>query len=291
MRKVVPNGQFYFPRLDYLQRPIGDLERSDLLAAFMGSSYLYTLFAGLGETVGGLLLLFRKTAALGGLILIPILLNVFMMNTAYGWDVKVGAAHFLLIAVILAAPLLQRLFQLVLRTQSVPPVPVDSPILARWPRVRLMLKAAFVCWIGWLAIGQVWRLPAQWGDPNKTPFFGIWEVEAMQMGGRSLSPVLAESQRWRTVIFERNERVIVRRMSDSLRYFRASVDTSARTIHLTRRGDTTAIGSFDFTRSTDGRLDLTGVLDSLPTRLTLTPSKRTFRLGACPVRLIVDRPC
>jgi hypothetical protein len=221
----------------------------------------------------------------------PILLNVVMMNAAYGWDVKVGATHYLLIAILLAAPLLQRLFQLVFTSQSAPPVAVDAPILTGWPRARLVLKAAFICWIGWLAIAQVWRLPAQWGDANRTALFGIWDVEAMEMDGRSLPPAMTESQRWRTVVFERNQRVIVRRMSDSLRYFQASVDTSARTIRLARRGDTTSIGSFGFARETDGRLALTGILDSLPTRLTLTPSNRTFRLGACPVRLIVDRPC
>lgn len=291
MGKVAPNGQFYFPRLDYLLRPLGDLGRSDLLPAFMGSSYLYTLFAGLGETTGGLLLVYRRTAPLGGLILIPILLNVVVMNTAYGWDVKVGSTHYLLIAVLLAAPLLQRLFQLVFTSQSALPVVVDAPIFGGWPRARLVLKAAFICWIGWLASAQVWRLPGQWGDASRTAFFGIWDVEAMEIDGRSLPPAMTESQRWRTVVFERNQRVIVRRMSDSLRSFQASVDTSARTIRLARRGDSTSIGSFGFAREADGRLALTGTLDSLPTRVTLRPSKRTFRLGACPVRVIVDRPC
>ena len=51
MGKITPEGQFYFPRLDYLLRPLGDLGRSDLLAAFMGSSSIYTLFAGLGLLV------------------------------------------------------------------------------------------------------------------------------------------------------------------------------------------------------------------------------------------------
>ena len=106
---------------------------------------------------------------------------------------------------------------------------------------------------------------------------------------RAVRELRAERERLKEI--ERNQRVIVRRMSDSLRYFSASVDTSARTIRLARRGDTTSIGSFTYTRDTDGRLLLTGTLDSLPTRLSLMSSKRTFRLEACPMRLIVDRPC
>ena len=291
LAKVTPEGQFYFPRLDYLIRPLGDLGRSDVLAAFMGSSFAYTLFAGLGETLGGLLLLSRRTAPLGALVLIPILLNVLVMNTAYGWDVKIGSAHFLLIACVLAAPLIQRLLKLVFKDQPVPPLRVDSPVLALWPRTRFGMKVAMVSWFGWLAIGQIWRLPAQWGDPSKTAFYGIWDVAAMDVGGDVLSPSLTESRRWRTVVFERNQRVVVRPMSDSLRSFRATIDTSARKLRLTRGGDTTSIGAFDFEKPKDGSLILVGTFDALPTRLTLVPSKRTFRLGACPLRVIVDRFC
>jgi hypothetical protein len=288
--KIVPGGQFNFPSLDFLLRPLGDLGRSDILPAFMGSSYPYTLFAGLGETVGGLLLLSRRTAALGGLMLIPILLNVLVMNLAYGWDVKVGSGHYLLIAIFLAAPLIHRLVLLAIKEQSAPPVMMDSPILLRWPRTRVGLKVAFLACLGWLGLG-VWRSPAQWGDASKTAFFGIWDVEAMELGGRPLPSDITESQRWRTVIFERDQRVIVRRMNDSLRSFGVSVDTFARTIRLAKRGDTTSIGSFAFTHDRDGRLRLIGTIDALEARLTLMPSKRRFRLSSCPMQLIVDRAC
>ena len=289
--KITPDGQFYFPRLDYLLRPLGDLAPADLLAAFMGSSYAYTLFAGLGETIGGLLLLWRRSAPLGGLILIPILLNVLMMNVAYGWDVKVGAAHYLLIALFLSTPLLQRLVRLVFADQPALPVPVAPPILGSWPRGRIGLKVVFVAWMGWLAAEQTWLLPAQWGDDKKTTFFGIWDVEAMERGGSPIPATLTESRRWRQVVFERNQRVIVRMMSDSLRSFRANIDPSAATITLAQRRDTSVIGSFAFAHDPDGRLVLSGILDSFPARVTLKPVHRTFRLGSCPIRLIADGFC
>ena len=56
---------------------------------------------------------------------------------------------------------------------------------------------------------------------------------------------------------------------EALRRFRATIDTSARKLRLTRGGDTTSIGAFDFEKPEDGSLILVGTFDALPTRLTL----------------------
>jgi uncharacterized membrane protein YphA (DoxX/SURF4 family) len=45
-----------------------------------GASKSYAFFAGLLETIAAILLLFRRTATLGCLIAIPVLLNVLLIN-------------------------------------------------------------------------------------------------------------------------------------------------------------------------------------------------------------------
>ena len=48
--------------------------------AFIGASASYSLFAGLSEFAGGVLLLFRRTALLGAMVSSSVLLNVVVLN-------------------------------------------------------------------------------------------------------------------------------------------------------------------------------------------------------------------
>ncbi len=49
----------------------------------MGSSPAYTIFSGSIETLGGALLLFRRTATLGAIVSAGAMLNVWMLNMCY----------------------------------------------------------------------------------------------------------------------------------------------------------------------------------------------------------------
>ena len=86
--KVLP-GQFG-PGVDpiYLTQQVGQLTPSNLLWTFMGASRGYTIFAGIVETTGGVLLLTRRTATLGALISAAAMSNVLMLNLAYDVNVK-----------------------------------------------------------------------------------------------------------------------------------------------------------------------------------------------------------
>src|SRR5258706_790692 len=85
--KVVPS-QFPRPPLSRLLQPFGDASPMGLLWTFMGASVAYTVFAGLAELAGGVLLLFRRTASLGALVAIPVLTNVVVLNFCYDVPVK-----------------------------------------------------------------------------------------------------------------------------------------------------------------------------------------------------------
>ncbi|MEO1021249.1 MAG: hypothetical protein AAFW89_01780 [Bacteroidota bacterium] len=84
-------GQFYTP--DSMPAEVGALTLADapnfeLAWVFMGRSFGYLLFIGLGEIIGAWLLLFNKTKLLGGLILGVIMTNVIVFDVffldAYG---------------------------------------------------------------------------------------------------------------------------------------------------------------------------------------------------------------
>jgi hypothetical protein len=62
-------GQFPAPGLRRLLERFGDASPMGMLWTFMGSSKAYVIFSGFGETLGAVLVLFRRTTTLGALVL------------------------------------------------------------------------------------------------------------------------------------------------------------------------------------------------------------------------------
>src|SRR5579863_6336567 len=85
--KVIPT-QFSTPSLNRLAEHVGEMSPMGMLWTFMGSSAPYTIFSGVLETTGGLLLLFRRTTALGALIASAVLANIVALNFCYDVPVK-----------------------------------------------------------------------------------------------------------------------------------------------------------------------------------------------------------
>lgn len=102
--------------------PYGDFSPMGVLWSFMGSALAYTVFAGLGECLGALLVLVPRTRTLGALVLVGVLANVAMLNYAYDVPVKLFSTQLLLIAVGLLLVDGRRLFALFVANRPVPAV-------------------------------------------------------------------------------------------------------------------------------------------------------------------------
>ena len=118
--KVFPN-QFSPLGPDHLSQTFGESSASGFLWAFMGYSTPYIIFAGLGETVAGILLCFRRTVTLGALIGVATMSNVVMLNFAYDVGVKLHSSFYLLGLLYLALPDLRRLFDVLVRNRATAP--------------------------------------------------------------------------------------------------------------------------------------------------------------------------
>jgi uncharacterized membrane protein YphA (DoxX/SURF4 family) len=128
--KVFPM-QFQPPTEASLTQPLGDFSPMGLLWSFMGASMGYTIFAGAMEVLGGLLLLFRRTALPGALITAAVMMNIFALNMFYDVPVKLYSFHLLVMALVIAAPDLGRLFRFaVLYKPTDPPLPA-GPLFAK----------------------------------------------------------------------------------------------------------------------------------------------------------------
>jgi hypothetical protein len=118
-RKLIGGGQFALgPALD--SRPIGSLSGFELTWFYYGYSHAYGTILGLTQILGGVLLLFRKSALLGAALLAPVMANILMINIFF--HIALGAeiaAAFLLGSMLLLWQEREALISLFWRNQHI----------------------------------------------------------------------------------------------------------------------------------------------------------------------------
>jgi uncharacterized membrane protein YphA (DoxX/SURF4 family) len=199
----------------------GESSPMGLLWTFMGQSTAYSVFAGALEALGGLLLFFRRTTALGALILVAVMTNVFLMNLCFDVPVKLYSGTYLLMAIFLVAPEAGRLAAVLWYHRAVPPV----SFARSWPPGRaahgmLVIKLLLVGWLLWLVAGQRLWTWAETPVPAKSEFYGLYEVEAFARDGEIRPPLLTDPVRWRRVAIDETGFVTVVFMDDRRRTYR-----------------------------------------------------------------------
>jgi len=180
-----------------LSQPVGDMSPMGLLWTFMGYSTAYTGFAGALEAVGGVLLLWRRTATLGALLVCVVMSNVVMLNLCYDVAAKLLAAKLLIIALVLALSRMRRLIAAAMghATDEEPP---RTRLSGRGERARLIAKLAAVLGIAWAVYGDVSR--AMGRKDHVHELYGAWSVESFVSDGVERGDAGTDPGRWRTVI-------------------------------------------------------------------------------------------
>jgi hypothetical protein len=261
--KVVPGGQFGPPSLDRLLQPFGDSSPMGLLWTFMGASTSYTLFAGVTETLGGLLLTMRRTLLLGALVSAGAMANVVLLNFSYDVPVKIFSSHLLAMAIFLILPDLRRLANLFVLNRPVEPAE-DRPLFARrgLHRGALVLRTLFVLGFAALIASTTYDSYKTYGNPaRKSPFYGIWNVDELVVDGQARPPLTTDGSRWRRWVFSYPQGVAIQSMSDSRERYSLKLDAAKRTFALSRRDDPGWKSTLTYQRPAPGRLLLEGTFD------------------------------
>ena len=124
-------GQFYYEDWVIDKKTVGG---PFLVWAFFGYSPYYGRFVGLAELMPALLLLWRRTATLGALVLFPVALNITAMDFAYDFpSVKWAALLYTVLCGLLLLHDAERLWPALIA----PPAPARLQARTRW-----MLAAA-----------------------------------------------------------------------------------------------------------------------------------------------------
>jgi len=188
-----------------LDEPVGDMSPMGLLWTFMGGSGPYTVFAGFVEAFGGLLLLWRRTAFVGAVVVIAAMTNVVLLNFCYDVPVKLYSLQLLVMTIAIALPDARRVLAAALgrATPDVPPRPRRSP---RSERARWIAKLLMCGAISWSVYNVIAR--ALGPDPGEqmAGFLGTWVVDSCTIDGDQ-SPPLAV--RWaRLMINPRSVQIV-----------------------------------------------------------------------------------
>lgn len=200
-------NQFPAPEVDQLLKTYGDSSPMNLVWTFMGSSRPYTVFCGIGEVLGALLLVWRRTTTLGALVSVGVMLNVVMLNFCYDVPVKQFSAHLLTMALYLLLPEVPRLANLLIWNRPVGDIDLRPPyaVGSRAIWVQRAIKAtALGLGIGLPFVSALVQEFAARAEKVEPPiFFGSYEVESFIRGGQVVEPLLTDSTRWRTMTLRR----------------------------------------------------------------------------------------
>jgi hypothetical protein len=256
MAKVIPT-QFPAPSLVTLLEQVGDLSLSDMLWTFVGASVPYQVLAGAAEVAAGVLLVIPHTVTLGALIALADLAQVFVLNMTYDFGLKQLSGHLILICLYLLAPKAPALWRTLTANEA------DLGLAMAADRRSRLAQAAFglyllvvfsnLSWNNWSAIS---------GGRPRSEYYGIWDVADLSMNGTSVPPALnAYDYRWRRVVFDTPDVVVIQRTDDSFLHYTSSPSDDGRRMNLRKGTSALWQGAWDVERLDDDRIILRGTME------------------------------
>jgi hypothetical protein len=181
LAKVFP-FQMPPPSVAILNEPVGNLAPMTFLWNLIGLNPVYEIICGSAECLGGILLLYRRTALAGALFSAFVMTNVVLYNFCYDVPVKLFSADLLLGCIFLALPdalSLRRFFWS--HKPAAPTATWVPPASRRAGRIAILVTeivfaAAFLVvrpifmTIGWHKLQVALRTPS--------PPVGAWHLDA-----------------------------------------------------------------------------------------------------------------
>jgi uncharacterized membrane protein YphA (DoxX/SURF4 family) len=257
--------QFPSLTLDQLNKSYGESSPMNLLWTFMGASGPYTIFAGLGEVVGGMLLLFRRTRLLGALVVAIVMIQVVMLNFSYDVPVKLYSSHLLLIAFLIMSPDATRLLNFFILNKTVEPEPVN-PLYNTKQRqwIYFAVKGVLLIYLVTLPI-----LESLDQRTTLKEFFakvqpgnsinGEYEIETFVVNSDTLPALENDTRRWKTMTIK-DKKIELQNMDGASIgwHFIGNVGYKRMVIHST---DLSTYGNFTF-RSDSTLLTMKGTINN-----------------------------
>ncbi len=226
--------QFPFPTLYRLVQPYGNSSPMGLEWTQMGYSTIYNYFAGFAELLGGLLLLSRKTTAIGALVTLAVMTNVFMINMSFDVPVKLLSFNTILMCLFLLGKDIQRLTNFFILNRTAPASDLSFPRYnKKWRYSLFAVKMLLIVSLTWLTVSEAWGYYKQYGDnASKPPLYGIYYAETFVRNNAPVPPLETDTTRWNRLIVNYKDNARIQFMNDSTRDYNFKIDTLAKTAVL-----------------------------------------------------------
>ncbi|MEP2935689.1 MAG: hypothetical protein ABJM06_08220 [Gilvibacter sp.] len=203
-----------------LVKTYGDSSPMALAWNFMEYSDSYTIFTGIGEVLGGLLLLFRRTLILGCIVTIAVMATVVMINFSFDVPVKLFSSHLLLIAFVLLIPDYKRLIKLFFLNKTVPPA--EKATYFKNPSYNIaanVVKGLFIAYVLILQTSNSISGQKQYGKKAEKPaLYGIYKTVHFVVNKDTIAPLTTDAERWNKLIIGKRS-AGVQFMNNSLEYY------------------------------------------------------------------------
>lgn len=253
--------QFPFPSLTRLLQPFGESSPMGLAWTFMGYSKAYNYFTGSAEVLGGLLLLFRRTTALGSILTLIVMTNVAMMNYCFDIPVKLLSTHMVVMCLFILAPNFQRFYAFfILHRTAIIPLPQSPVFKKKYLNIaHMVFKYIFIA--GFFASGIFIGIQAQkqdGADVHNPSLYGIYNTEFFVRNEDTLPPLLTDNIRWRRLIVEKYGNATIQTMADSFSHYKFATDTLKRRFEVKSYGDDAEKYTFNYSIPGKDRLMVRG---------------------------------
>jgi len=202
--------QMPYPSLANLNTGFGDYTAYKLYWQSVGVVTWYEIFLGYVEVVGGFLMFFRGTAALGAVINAGVLYNIAHANHAYDGGVHVYSAYFVLLSLFVLAYYAPNIWKLLIKEQDVIPQNYAPQPQKKWQRLVLLgfkysLIFVFVVVLGYIRYDMHYnqgrlKEPVK---PGLTGAKGYYHVTAFKVNGQEIPYSPLDTVRWQDAIFEK----------------------------------------------------------------------------------------
>ncbi len=243
--------QFPFLSLNSLIEPYGNSSPMGLAWRFMGYSTGYNYFTGFAELTCGILLLFRRTSALGAVMTLVVSANIMAINYCFDVPVKLLSSTLVLMSLFLILKDYGRFKNFFLLNKNAEAANITPHrFQKKWKNIVLcVIKYALIIYTIFFDLKDALQADKEYGPKApKAPLYGLYEVKTFILNQDTLAPLITDTTRWRKLVTDYAGYATVKLMNDSTHNFAFKVDTLKRTITMNSYKDTLNKYQFTYTK-------------------------------------------
>jgi len=192
--------QFGTMDIDTLESTIGDYSPMGLMWKYLSFSEEIQLFSGWVETIGAILLFFRKTTFLGGFLLIIALVNVVLWDIAYSVSVTLYAIQLLLLTLILVSNQFKSFYDFLVVGKTTVASKYKSFVKAKYAKTLRIVKTVLLVLLSVFYSKRFIAIQKDYFSSNYKWFTGLHNIDVFIKNGDTIITSGTE-RRWTKIIF------------------------------------------------------------------------------------------